>query len=296
MYAARSLTTLLDAYAHTTSTWQGIVGWISDAHPEYSRQQVANAWRRTIKPCGGKLGTYAAQSSDKARSGAVTEFGQRFYMSLVDEAVAEAERLSAPDEGPDGPIRTEWRGLADHFLLNLDEACHMANAGSAKVVGSKNRKKHEKNKNDSRISITVVECGSAAGADAPTMYLCAGKTIPPPLIKQFGSSAWLKRRGAPPNSFVLMTPNAFMTNAAWDEGAVQLAAGIRAMPVIVDHPEKWLVLFLDGFKSHVMTYSAQLTLRQHKILVVKESSDTSQCNQVFDQHPAKAAKAQGREW
>lgn len=218
------------------------------------------------------------------------------YMALVDTAMAEAEHLSAPDERTDGPRRTLWREKADHCVLNLDESCHMATAGGSKVVGSKARRKHEKNKSDSRLSITVVECGSAAGNDGPSMYLLEGQTIPPNLSKQFGSSKWLKRHGAPANSFVVMTPSAFMTNAAWDGCAERLAQAIRAMPFFRDNPWAWGLLFLDGFKSHVMTYAAQDIFRRYKLIVVKENSDTSQVNQVFDQQPAKEAKAQGRRW
>lgn len=163
-------------------------------------------------------------------------------------------------------------------------------------MGVKGRKKHEKNQSDSKVSVTVVECGNSAGTDGPSVYLPTGQQIPEYLRSQFGNSMWLRQSGAPPDSFVQMTPSGFMTNHAWDEMAEKLAKGIRNMVVIRDHPELWAVLHLDGFKSHVMTYEAQQTFRRYKILVVKENGHSSQVNQAFDQEPAKQGKSELRRW
>lgn len=76
----------------------------------------------------------------------------------MDEVNREAVRLSAPEEDENGPNRTLRRKLAQHFTLNVDEACHRAGEGSAKIVGMKSQKKHEKNQADSRVSITVAVC------------------------------------------------------------------------------------------------------------------------------------------
>ena len=45
-----------------------------------------------------------------------------------------------------------------------------------------------------------------------------------------------------------------------------------------------------------MTYEAQATFRQYKILVVKENAHSSQINQAFDQDPAKKGKQELRYW
>ena len=208
------------------------------------------------------------------------------HASKVDEATREAARLSGAG----------WEELAEHFTLNLDEANNMANMSSAHIVGYKGIRKHEKNQNDSRVSITSVECGSAAGVDGPSVYLLRGDKMPKKYNNLFGNRRWLQRHGAPPNSFVAMTPEAFMTNDTWDTIVPELVKGIRAMPVIRDHPNFWVILHLDGFKSHVMTLKAQMMFRHHRILVVKENSHSSQINQAFDQAPAKAAKAENRRW
>jgi hypothetical protein len=258
--------------------------------------QLANTWRRSIKPFNNTLGTYSTQATDKGRTGAVTEHAQRFYFGLVDATMEEASRLSAPDEDVTGPNRTLWRELSANFVLNLDECNSQASQGSSFIVGDSKIRKHEKNETSSRVSITTVECGNAAGNDGPSMYLMAGEQMPGHFEELYGSSSFLRTSGAPRNSFVVMTPSAFMTNKAWDGAAEKLAKGIRAMPVIVDYPEFWLVLHLDGYKSHVMTYPAQAIFRRYRILVVKENSDSSQINQAYDQEPAKKGKGENRRW
>ena len=206
----------------------------------------------------------------------------------MDTALAEAERRSAPpQEDENGPTRQRWRDLSPHFILNLDEANHQANAADKKLVGARSKKKHDRNQTDSRISITGIECGTPAGNDGPSIYLMAGVDMQHHLKPLYGSSKALQKQGAPANSFVLMTPNAFLTNEAWDTAAEPLAKGIRAMPVIRDHPDFWVVLLLDGYAAHVMTFIAQLIFLNYKILVVKETSGTSHVNQAYDQAPAK---------
>lgn len=268
-------------------------------NPEYSRDQLSSTWRRTIKPTSG-LQNFKIQESTKDRSGAITESAQRFYFNLVDEVMKQAERLSAPNEDANGTNRRLWRHLAKHFVFNLDEANHQASSGADTIVADGQsrggRKKKEKNTTDSRLSITAVECGNAAGDDGPSVYLLEGKEIPASIKGLYGNSKYLQRCGAPANSFVVMTPSAFMTNEAWDDMAEALGKGIREVAIVRDHPEWWVVLHLDGYKSHVMTLKAQQILREHRILVMKENSQSSQINQAFDQTVAKNAKSENRLW
>ena len=89
-----------------------------------------------------------------------------------------------------------------------------------------------------------------------------------------------------------MTENAYLSNTKFDDEIVErLCIGIRDMPVIREHPNWWVELYVDGFSAHTETEKAQLVFREYKILVVKENSATSQVNQAFDRHPAKASKA-----
>jgi hypothetical protein len=209
-----------------------VIDAISKACPQYSRSQIANAWHHTIKH-SDILGRFRAQSSDRDRSGAVTELNQRFYFGLVETARDMAGSLS---EGKNEDGQT-WRDLEHFFTMGLDEESHAASAGSSYVVGARSKKKHENHNDESRMSITGVHIGTAAGGSGPAFWLVKGVGIPPEYANQFGREAWLVKKGAPRGSFVLPTPNAFMTNEAWDTAAPKIAKGIRAMVVICDHPE-----------------------------------------------------------
>ena len=61
------------------------------------------------------------------------------------------------------------------------------------------------------------------------------------------------------------------------------------MEGICDHPDWWVVLFLDGFSSHLDAESL-LVFTDHKILVIKEEGDTPQVSQSYDQKVAKEDK------
>ena len=63
---------------------------------------------------------------------------------------------------------------------------------------------------------------------------------------------------------------------------------------IREHPEYWVVFSIDGFGSHLDVDSLKV-FADHKILVVKEESDTSQVSQAYDQKVAKEDKRVTRE-
>ena len=71
--------------------------------------------------------------------------------------------------------------------------------------------------------------------------------------------------------------------------------GIRAMPVIRDHPDWWVYLTLDGFKSHANINEALQDFSDTKIRVVKEEAGTSHVNQPYDQETAQADKRASRQ-
>lgn len=244
----------------------------------------------------------------------VNEFNQRFWFTLVDQMMALCDRRSSENR-PHGVGGKTWRDLAPHFVFNLDEACCMANAGSmtvrlflllcggvylllvrCQVVGCRTLNRHERIGDDSRVSITSVDCGNAAGDEAPSMFLMTGQQIPPHLKETFGSSKYLHEKGAPPGSFVCMTPTAFMTNEAWDYVTPRLITGIRDLPVVRDHPEWYVLLFFDGFKSHMLTTAAQQAFANARILTLKENAKSSHVNQAFDKDVAKLLKAGVRRW
>jgi hypothetical protein len=65
-----------------------------------------------------------------------------------------------------------------------------------------------------------------------------------------------------------MTQNAYMSKEAWEGGGVgsgdgddvaiarKIAAGIREMPVIIDHPDWWVRFTEDGLYVHKSSLAA----------------------------------------
>ena len=63
-----------------------------------------------------------------------------------------------------------------YFIFGLDEESVCADhQGNVKIIGSENKKKHEMFLQYSRVSITLVRTGSAAGVTAPTIFLLKGQ-------------------------------------------------------------------------------------------------------------------------
>ena len=91
-----------------------------------------------------------------------------------------------------------------------------------------------------------------------------------------------------------MTPSGFMTDDAWLKVTRDVAAGIRRRPVIVDHPDWWVVMTFDGFKCHVNNPVALRVWWEHRIMLIKEEGDNSHVAQPFDRHPAKSDKSSMR--
>ena len=87
---------------------------------------------------------------------------------------------------------------------------------------------------------------------------------------------FLLQNGAPKGSRVIMTANAFMTDEAMDEIAVSWAQGLRALPVVCDHPTWWMTQTLDGFRSHKFVLRALRVFWEYKIMLPIEEGDNSQ--------------------
>lgn len=180
--------------------------------------------------------------------------------------------------------KAAFDNLRDHFTANLDESNFQCSEGNVKVLGKRGKKKHEKNTQDNRDSITALRVGVAAGHGGPRFFLGKGKTVESDRLKNF-----CKHFPAPPGSFVDVNASAYMTNEMWQECVPKLCKGIRAMPLVRDHPDWWVVLSLDGYASHLDADSL-LVFQQHKILVIKEEGDTSQVSQAYDQYVAREDK------
>jgi hypothetical protein len=222
---------------------------------------------------GGKV--VSAQKTTTKRSCIRVEQQLRWH-TVVQFTWEELQRLNQPAE--------EFEKLKAHFTFNLDETGVMGSEGVLKVIGDRSRKKHEKNVDDNRDSITIVRVGNAAGNNGPLIFLATGKKLENRALRN------LDRKGHPAGSKVVMTPSAYMTDEAWKELVPTLCKGIRAMPVICDHPDWWLMLSLDGFSSHINVHESLKVFAENKMLIVKEEGDTSQVNQAYDQNVAKADK------
>jgi hypothetical protein len=190
------------------------------------------------------------------------------------------------------------------------------------VNGERKKKSHAKAKDDGRMSITALRGGSAAGHKAPTVWLMEGKNR-----RKEHSDSWLQRQGAPAFSTIVMTPAAFMTKEAWVRCAQIVAEGIRAAPVVRDHPDwltpfsptltlvfssvffsfffcvlistlgcRWVMVTLDGISAHELQFEALEIFRSFKIRVVVEQSNTSHVNQPFDDEVAHTSKASIKFW
>jgi hypothetical protein len=185
----------------------------------------------------------------------------------------------------------EYRRLGKHFIFNLDEEGVRANDGPTHMQGEAAKKVHEQMQDDCRASITLVRLGSAAGHKGATGFLLRGQRR-----RAKFTDKWLEENGAPHGSYVKMTERAYMTMEVWDAIAPRIAASIRQSPVVQEHPEWWVILVVDGFEAHCVTYLAQKVFFENRILALKLWSHSSHLNQPFDQSPAKTSKTSLRFW
>ena len=164
----------------------------------------------------------------------------------------------------------------------------MENHGLFMIIGGSNRKKHEKRLDDSRLSLTLVRIGNAAVNEGPWIFLYKVKSNP---NNDISGVALFSQHSAPVGSHFYPTPNEYLTGNAWLELSTITAKGIRAIPVIRDHPDWWVSLSLYGFGSHVNVDAANENFTKLKIWIMKEEADTSQTCQVYDQLQAKKEKS-----
>jgi hypothetical protein len=73
----------------------------------------------------------------------------------------------------------DFKEVESAFKVNGDEEGLLACASDGiKACGCGSRQKHEKNTQNSRGSISLFKCGSAAGWSGPTIFLLKGKKVP----------------------------------------------------------------------------------------------------------------------
>lgn len=101
-----------------------------------------------------------------------------------------------------------------HFIIGLDKICIMSDAhGTLCVFGAANKQKYKKLLCYTQCSVTIVCTGTCAGTNEPTICLMKGNGKP----RAASTDAFLVKYGLAPDSTIIMTNNAFMTNEAWLE-------------------------------------------------------------------------------
>ena len=158
----------------------------------------------------------------------------------------------------------------------------MCNNSILKIIGAAEKRHHNKNIADSRVSVTVVRCSNAAGANGPIIFVASGQNA----NRTFSNYRLEKTYGLPKDSTILCNSSAYMDDATWLKCVKAMAPGIRAMPDIRDHPEWWACLTFDGFKSHVNVNEALHIFAKEKFRAVKEEAGTSHVNQPYNQEAA----------
>lgn len=176
--------------------------------------------------------------------------------------------------------------VMDHFIIGLDEMCLMSEEnGNASIIGCADKKKHERVLQDSRTSITIVRTGTVSGTTGPTIFVLSGTARRKSYTDEF-----LERHGMAKGSTIIMTENAYMTDEAWLEASKAIVRGYRSLPYIAENKDWVMLELMDGFKSHENVLAAHQMRIDHKIMSLKEESNTSHVNQGYDQLTAKTDK------
>ena len=154
---------------------RGAVDMIEELEPHLNRAQITRAFRRTVRPKfkGRLTNPVAAQHSTTKRSAITVTQQFRWHkvsnytssvipfthlpfnlcLQTVDSVYAELrQQNAAPDKG------VAFEDVMCHFIIGSDEANLLASGGGVvvRVLGDKEKKKHEKVLSDSRESITIL--------------------------------------------------------------------------------------------------------------------------------------------
>ncbi len=194
--------------------------------------------------------------------------------------------LQAKNTGVCNKLGKSFGELIGHFILGGNETNLIADAdGELRIVGEKGKKKHEKKVSNYQRSITMYHTGVAAGHNGPTVFLLKGKNR-----KSGFNETFLKQESYELGSTICMTKNAYMTEEAWEEMTPSIVKGYRALLVVKDNPQWWMIEIFDGFGAHLINLNALKQRAEAKILSIKEEGDSSSYNQAYNKHVAKSDK------
>ena len=260
---------------------------IQQLKPEITRDAARLQLSRVVMPTNaakglikGELQTVQATTSDRTN---INVAQQHRWHAIVDKLHRDLEDKNTGRcnmSGKSFPL------LMGHFIIGLDEMCLMSDQhGGLKIIGSADKKKHEKLLQDSRVSITIVRTGTAWGTDGPTVFLVKGEKV-----KKGHDEAFLVKHGLAKGSTVVATENACVTDVAWLEVSKAIVRGCRELPCIKENPQWHVAELLDGFKSHENVLAAHELRAQNNIDSLKEESNSSHVNQGHDQLVAKNDK------
>ena len=180
---------------------------MQDMKPEFKRSALLHTFDRVIRPSHrGELTGIVKANPTTVKRTAITVAQQYRWHMCVDQGLA---FLRKENTGltPNGKTFGE---VIDHFVMGGDETCFLASAADVKIIGDKEKPKHDLPTGSSRTSATIYRLGSTAGATGPTAFLPAGKQR-----KAGYTDAFLVKHGAPAGSTIVMTPTGYMTEEAW---------------------------------------------------------------------------------
>lgn len=257
--------------------------------PHLSRKQCSQILHRTIIPGNpDKLKPHAMKAQATTTKRSAITVAQQFRWHTTFEAGL--NKLRELNTGQCKLTGKTFGELIRHFIIGGDETCMHASSSHLHVIGSTDRKKHEKILHDSRCSITMYRTGSVAGDTGPTVFLLEGERI-----RSNFTDKMLKKHGAKEGSTIVMTPTAFMTEEAWKRMTPSLVKGLRAMPIVEANPQWWMLEIFDGFGPHLSSLAAMEIRHENKILSMKEEGDSSHVNQAYDKFVAMSDKVHKRE-
>ena len=124
--------------------------------------------------------------------------------------------------------------------------CLMGDAHrNCEIIGSMDKKKHEKLLQDGQVSITVICTRSVGRFTGPTVFLLKGEKK-----KKHYTDEFLVRTRCALGSTIIMIENVYMTNEAWEEASKAIVPDYRQIPCVKNNPQWALVEFLVGVKTH----------------------------------------------